>query len=223
MVISVASYYETSPNLLDKKFRALRGKDPNAQLVYLYQLFCRHRNSEGLFLLPKPYVVADTAMRLEEVHRAFEALQEAQVIDYDVENEIILDRQALKFLQPRGPKQITGAVRVCIEQLPKTRLKAELLKLAYIYAKDFADAIVEADGALAHQALPDPGGHTPSIPLPNPTDRLRREELSAKQLRDKRREEPETQVSDSGFEAFKIAKQHLVDNLGAEVVQEVRR
>jgi hypothetical protein len=60
----VASYFQNSPNLFDRRFLELRAKNPDAQTLYLYQEQCRHRNSEGLFWLPRSYITADIGMDL---------------------------------------------------------------------------------------------------------------------------------------------------------------
>jgi hypothetical protein len=149
---AVASYFRVSPNLWDRHMRALREVDPNAQSAYLYLLTCRHRNSEGLFYLPKAYVATDVGMTAAEVELAFDALVAARFIDYDPEAEVILDRHALRYFQPRGPKQIAGAVRV-FEQVARSPLKVDLMRLAYLYAEGFSEALVEACPELVDKAL----------------------------------------------------------------------
>lgn len=148
----MASYFQNSPNLFDRRFADLRKKDPNAQTLYLYQDRCRHRNSEGFFWLPLSYVTADIGMDLHEVESAMRVLEEARYISFDYQNDVLLDRLALKFFRPSGDKQIKGAVRV-FAQVPESPLKIEFLRLAYLYAKDFADCIVEACPELAEPAL----------------------------------------------------------------------
>jgi hypothetical protein len=152
VVTPVASYFQNSPNLFDKRFAELRKKDPNAQSLYMYQDRCRHRNSEGLFWLPRPYIIADLGMEAHEVDRALKVLEEVGFLNYDFKNDIILDRLGLKWFRPTGDKQIRGAVRV-FTQVPQSPLKVEFLKLAFIYAKDFADDIIEVCPELAGPAL----------------------------------------------------------------------
>ncbi|MBA2312411.1 MAG: hypothetical protein H0V97_06380 [Actinobacteria bacterium] len=146
----MASYYLTSPNVFNQKFAAL---DHRAQLVYLYITSCRHRNSEGLFFLPMPYVANDLGMSTEDVEAARQHLETEAFIAYDDGSEVILDRKALEFYQPVGQKQLLGAVRA-LQGVPKSPLKAELLKLAFHNAPDLADAIVEKCGELAGQVFP---------------------------------------------------------------------
>jgi len=146
----MASYYLTSPNVFDQKFAAL---DHRAQVVYLYVLSCRHRNSEGLFVLPMPYVANDLGMSLEDVAAARQRLEATGFIAYDDGSGVLLDRKALEYYQPVGQKQVLGAVRA-FQAVPKTPLRAELLKLAYLHAPDLADAIVEKCGELADQVFP---------------------------------------------------------------------
>jgi hypothetical protein len=148
----VASYFLNSPNLFDRRFADLRKKDPNAQALYLYQDRCRHRNSEGIFWLPLSYVTADIGMTPQEVGGAMKVLEQAGYVNFDYQNDVLLDRLALKFFKPSGEKQIKGAVRV-FTQVPESPLKVEFDKLAFIYASDFADHLVEACPELAEAAL----------------------------------------------------------------------
>ncbi|MDQ5874489.1 MAG: helix-turn-helix domain-containing protein [Actinomycetota bacterium] len=227
----MASYYQTSPNIIDRRFRDLHDADPNAQALYLYLCICRHRNSEGIFYEPKSYMAADLGLSHDEVDSALEALTIAGFVQYDPDAEVILDRKALTFFQPRGPKQTEGAVRV-FKQVPSTWLKAEFLKLAMVFAPDFAEAIVEKCGELVDQALPSEGvsgsvdtvSSTPDEHSENftecsedgiakgyPESQIPRGR--AKQLRDGDREEVELEVrSPSQAVAF------LKDKLGAEEV-----
>lgn len=152
-----AKYHSVSPNLWDKKFRSLNA---NVQRIYLYIRTCRHRHSEGLFPLPIEYVKADTGASGEEVAAAFDSLTKEGFITYDWENEVVLDRLALHEYEPAGPKQITGALNK-IEQVPRTPLKEELLKVAFVSAPDFAEHIVAGFPELA-RVLDRKGTDTPS-------------------------------------------------------------
>jgi hypothetical protein len=115
--------------------------DPDAFELYLYLLTCRHRSSEGLFIAPLGYISIDLGMALADVRAAMATLEERGYVQYDYDSEVVLDRHALDYYEPSG-KQATGALNK-IESLPKTVLKAELLKAAYINASSFHELIIE--------------------------------------------------------------------------------
>lgn len=176
----MAKYHPVSPNVWDKRFRSLPSC---AQRLYFYVLTNPHRRSEGLYRLPLDYVVADTGMNLEDVREGLEELNEIAWVFYDHEAEMLLDRRALEFFPPKGDRQITGAVNVVIDT-PRSPLKVDLLRLAYIYAPVLADAIAEACPDLALEAGTIEKGE--DIPPRYPIDRasIPRDRARARQLRD---------------------------------------
>lgn len=144
----MAKYHPVSPNIWDRKFREVGQESPEAQVVYLYLITCRHRGSEGIFSLSKGYISIDTGLLPDAVDEALDVLTRAGYISYDSDNDVVLDRHALRYYKPVGDPQTTGALNR-LEQVPNSPLKKELVKLAFISAPDFADAIIEAFPQLA--------------------------------------------------------------------------
>jgi hypothetical protein len=136
-----AKYNHVSPHIWTPAFRELRNSDPDAFELYLYLLTCRHRSSEGLFIAPLGYISIDLGMALADVKAAMASLEERGYVQYDYDFEVVLDRHALDYYEPYG-KQATGALNK-IENLPKTPLKVDLLKVAYVNAPDFYELVIE--------------------------------------------------------------------------------
>ncbi len=121
-----------------------RKLSPNAQNLAHYLLDCRHRNSEGMFILPPAYVHFDTGQDLELVELAFEELKAAGRIDYDEVSMVVLDRTALEHWRPKGPKQLQGGINALLRlpESPRVRqMMDELLELARVHAPEFHDAM----------------------------------------------------------------------------------
>jgi len=143
-----AKYNHVSPHIWTPALRELRSTDSNAFELYLYLLTCRHRASEGLFIAPLGYISIDLGMAHADVKAAMAALEAAGYVNYDYEFEVVLDRHALDYYEPSG-KQATGALNK-IENLPKTPLKVDLLRLAFVNAPKFADLLAEKFSTLLH-------------------------------------------------------------------------
>lgn len=219
----MSDYSQVSPNLWNRAFRELRLADPNAQTLYLYLQTCRHRNSEGLFCLPTSYAATDTGMTATEIETAFSTLIDAGYIAYDEEREVLLDRHALRFFQPTGIKQIRGAVRV-FQRVHTSSLKVELLRLAYVFAEDFAEALTEACPELVSEALPQVNSaNAATDTLSNTMDRVPEDktvngypevELRARKLKDRgRNEQLDVETSDA-------AVNRLREKLNAQMTAE---
>jgi hypothetical protein len=196
-----AKYNHVSPHIWTPAFRDLRNTDTKAFELYLYLLTCRHRSSEGLFIAPLGYISIDLGMALADVKAAMASLEERGYVQYDYDLEVVLDRHALDYYEPYG-KQATGALNK-IESLPKTPLKVDLLKVAYINAPDFYELIVEKfPGLLDLRGI---DGLSIADPSPNgqssmPTSKSKSREPS---LEEEKRTEDEdsTEPSSAGVDA----------------------
>ncbi len=138
----MAKYHQVSPNIWNRDFRNVGQKSLESLVVYLYVITCRPRGTEGLFSLHKGYISADTGLEADAVDRAVEVLIEAGYISYDIENDVILDRHALRYYSPGAGFQTKGATNR-IEQVPDSPLKRDLLDLALQFAPDFAAKILD--------------------------------------------------------------------------------
>jgi hypothetical protein len=121
----VAGKYNAVPAVLWD--RHLREQSPDPQRLYLYNWTNRHRNSEGIYWLPTAYIEVDLKLTSEEVRRALVEL--SSLLRYDHDAEVLLDLNALRYRQPKGWRQLRGAVNVLV-QVPDTPLLATFFKLA---------------------------------------------------------------------------------------------
>ena len=163
-------FLQVSPHIWTPAFRTLRKEHPDAFGLYLYLITTRHRGSEGLFWLPPSYMALDLGMSEDGVLEALSILEREGYVNYDHVAEVVLDRHALDYYEPKSPTQVKGAIRK-IEEAPKTWLKNELVKLAFINAPIFADRIIEALPHLADTvSVPAETVSVPSAHSPDTTD-----------------------------------------------------
>jgi hypothetical protein len=109
------------------------------RLVAIYLLTCEHRSTEGLFQAPAGYVASDLGWEVPRVEEALEALQERGWLE--VERGWVLLRNALRWQQPRGPKQIEGAVRQLVGAPHASPLWEHFLDGAYQWSNDLYIAL----------------------------------------------------------------------------------
>ena len=140
VVTIVAKFFPVTPAVWNNRIISL---GIETTLIYLYVLSNPHRFSEGLYRLPKAYVVADLHMDMEQVERAIKALEAEGLIRYDDSAEVVLDPQALHFLPPVSQRQIDGAITK-LRQVPKTPLLQELWKLALAHNERLYKAMEDA-------------------------------------------------------------------------------
>jgi len=138
----VASYYPISPTFWsdDEVRRWIDAGQKDTALLALYMLTCEHRNLEGLYKLPKPYIEEDLAWEADVVGEHMARLLDAEFIEYDGAAKVVFVRNALKYQQPKSPPQIKGALNA-LERVPRTPLLASLLAAAETHAPRLAKAI----------------------------------------------------------------------------------
>ena len=131
----------------------------DAKVLRNYVLRAPTRTSEGLFVLPLQYAIADTGLGEDKILDAFGELSRAGLFEYDAENEVALDRISLKVNplknprskdgdpvvnektgEPKIDKRIPHAVRL-FGQIPDSSLKVEFIVLADRFSPDLAEAI----------------------------------------------------------------------------------
>ncbi len=135
----MASYSKVSLLLWkDREIRKLvRSGEQVTALIFVYLLTCDHRNSEGLYWLPKEYVESDLALDADEVSRRFAALMDRRRIEYDEEAEVVFLPNALKHHEPKSKPQIKGAI-AALERVPETHLFGSFVSAAETHAPTLA-------------------------------------------------------------------------------------
>lgn len=143
----MASYYPISPLFWrDEEVRAwLADGQDRTVLLALYLLTCRHRNLEGLYLLPWGWVGTELGWEADCVAEHAALLLDAGFIRYDEKPEVIFVRNALKYQQPKTENQIKGAIKV-LGEVPRNALLPALTEAAKEHAPDFYKAIRKAFG-----------------------------------------------------------------------------
>jgi hypothetical protein len=136
---------------------ALRhGLDDSARCLGAYLLTCEHRTFEGIYRLPPAYAIADLGWDRATFNSAFAKLAGEGFVLADERADVVFLVNALEYRQPKGAKQITGAIN-SLRRLPETRLLRNLFDAAKEYAADFAVAI---EGVFPHVV------DTPSMGFP---------------------------------------------------------
>jgi hypothetical protein len=138
----VASYYPISPLFWsDDKVRSWIAEERDRTVVLaLYLLTCEHRNLEGLYRLPKAYVIEDLGWEADAVGEHMARLLDDEFIEYDESARVVFVRNALKYQQPKSPPQIKGAIN-SLERVPETPLLMSLLRVADTHALTLSKAI----------------------------------------------------------------------------------
>ena len=131
----------------------------DAKLLALYLLSCKHRTLEGLFRLPKGYIVEDLGWLPEQLAQPFAELLDHGFIEYDERARLCLLVNALDYGSPQNPNQMTSAIRL-LADLPESALFARLLEQAELFCKPFAERLREG--------LPERYGQSLPLPLPLP-------------------------------------------------------
>ena len=120
----------------------LRRCSVEARLVRAYIATCPGRATEGLFPLPLGYATADTGLTEDVISRALAELQEAHIIEWDPNRELVLDLEALEVVNMRAENdnRVRGAI-LQLRGLGDTPLKASLLRIADVHSPVLARAI----------------------------------------------------------------------------------
>lgn len=128
---------------VDHKFwrdpRVRRWSD-STKLFAQYLLTCSHRNTEGLFWLPKDYIASDLGWSIEGISEALHTLSDEGFALYDDDTQTVLIVKAIKYDAPKGEKSVKGAINA-LGDVPPTPLFATLLSVARQYAPELADGI----------------------------------------------------------------------------------
>jgi len=130
-------FYRVSP-----RYWMNRAWTDDARLLGLYLLTSPHRTLEGLFWLPKQYVLGDLQWSPERLAEPFGLLCDDGFLGYDEAAEIALVVKALKYQAPANPNMRTSALRR-IKTLPETPLDARFLTSCDEYCEPLAELLRE--------------------------------------------------------------------------------
>lgn len=136
----MANHYRVSPKYWLKARK--RGWNDQQVTLGLYLLTCDHRNLEGLYRLPKPYVAADLGWPARKVEETLASICADGFAMYDEDAEMVLIPNALKHQSPSTTNQIKGAMAQ-LERIPKTTLWHAFRIACASHAHGLADAIAE--------------------------------------------------------------------------------
>jgi hypothetical protein len=135
-----------------------RAAGDDERLATVYVLTCRHRNTEGLFVLPMPLAAHELVWSVERTGEAFEALEVSGFVAVDPTVDLVWLVNAVEWNTPVGEKQLRGAVNVLAET-PESFLQAHYLLRCREVCPDLA-ALITSDLKWSD---------TPSIPLRYPS------------------------------------------------------
>lgn len=134
------SYWRVTPAFWgDEK---VAGWNDDTRLLALYLLTCEHRTLEGLFRLPRGYIMADLGWSEERLAEPFAQLLREGFIEYDETVRVCLIVNALAYQSPENPNQVLAAMKV-LEPLPDTCLFSRLLSQAQRFCKPLAERLAE--------------------------------------------------------------------------------
>lgn len=131
-------YYPVSPLIWTDP--TARAWDDATKLLAHYLLTCPHRNLEGLFRLPLPYIADDLGWTMAKVERAFGQLEDDGFVERDPATDVILICKALKYQSPKSPKQIRGAI-TALSEVPASSVHGAFVMACERYAPTLAEAI----------------------------------------------------------------------------------
>lgn len=136
----MAEYYKVSRRFWSDE-KVLRWDD-DTRLLALYLLTCPHGSNEGIFRLPKEYILADLRWTPERLEKPFMQLLADGFIMYDENVSVILLPNALKHRPTANPNQRISAVNK-IDELPSTPLLERFCRLAERFDQPLAKLLKE--------------------------------------------------------------------------------
>lgn len=133
-------YYRVSPKFWSSAERL--GWDEETRLLALYILTCEHRTTEGLFRLPKQYIMADLEWSPQRLAQPFDRLCSEGFIEYDHKAKVVLIVKALAYQSPSNPNGVTAALRA-LEMVPETGLDQRFYEQCQLYCQRLAQQLPE--------------------------------------------------------------------------------
>lgn len=134
----MANHYRVSPKF--HLWARRRGLSDSETRLAFYLLTCEHRNLEGLYRLPKPYMAADLNWALEKVGENLAAVLATGFAMYDEYAEMVLIPKALKHQSPTTENQVKGAIAQ-LRRIPRTSLWHAFVTACATHCPKLAEAV----------------------------------------------------------------------------------
>ena len=111
----------------------------------LFLLTCEQRTTEGLYRLPKGYMIEDLpdGWTVERLTASLDALSAEGFAHYDDKARVVFLPKAMKYQRPDNKNQQTAAIRN-LKGLPATRFSEPFAEAAKQYAQAFHQAFTQA-------------------------------------------------------------------------------
>lgn len=160
-------YWRVSPRIWTEPW------SEDARTLALYLLTNEHRELEGLYRIPKGYILEDLKWTPERLGKAFVELlpkpfaepPSEGFCEYDEKTGVVFIKKALKHQRPENPNQEKHAMAL-LDELPSTPLLASLYNAAEQFAKPFAKRLGERFGqGFGKPPPPPPPPSTPPAPI----------------------------------------------------------
>jgi hypothetical protein len=98
----------------------------DGRYLYLYFLTCEHQNSAGCYRLPDGYACDDLRWLLERYLPARKQLVEADLIQFDEVNHVVMICRWFKHNPPMNEKHFIG-IECILERLPSASIRESAL------------------------------------------------------------------------------------------------
>lgn len=170
-----SQHYRVSPKFWVNERRAWTDAE---RLLGLYLLTCEHRNTEGLYRLPKGYICEDLGWTPRKASETLAALVSEGFVAYDEDAQVVFLPKALLQQRPTTRKQVQGALNE-LGRLPRTVLWRDFMAACDQHAPRLAtalrDGVASAFADTDENAQPDArtdgdtdthaNTHTDAVPL----------------------------------------------------------
>lgn len=150
-------YYRLSPKFWSDP--VVQSWDDDARLLAIYILTSPHRTTEGLFRLPKQYILADLQWLPERLPEPFQQLLNDGFIEYHEPTQVLLITAAMKYQGSQNENQATHALSA-LDEVPESPLDQRFQQLAERFNERLAKRLPERFSK---------GYGNPPAPTPAPT------------------------------------------------------
>jgi len=143
--MTAGRYWRFSPKFWDSV--CVEDWSDDAIILGAYLFTCRHRTTEGLFRLPKSYIVEDLPRwDLERLAEPLAELQAKGFVEVDEASKWVLLTGALKHQAPENPNQVKAAARRLLEVPSKSPLTSTFKGLCEQFSQGLLEALPRGFG-----------------------------------------------------------------------------